>query len=181
MAYADSVPTADFARQVDDAINRQDLSSLTVLVETVRNSKNAKERFESAALVIISKINPDFDPSKVPEMNVQTPAGSWQSAGSDPASISDPVKRAQYETAVANARSYAAQYRVQTALCKHSIYLIQQAAISRSPNQNKEFNSAQLLYAIDSFISRNGRQVSEAEKIKKAFVKWIRIQQPNGG
>jgi hypothetical protein len=64
-------------------------------------------------------LDPDFDPSAVPEMRVQPPPtsdGRVLRPGADPASIEDPKARANYEQAIADNRARAERYRLQVHL-----------------------------------------------------------------
>jgi hypothetical protein len=81
----------------------------------VRRRLNA-EKFLSLWQRMRNEIDPNFDPEDRPLLNVPAPVGTGVTAGSDPATVADPAKRAKYQRAIQENRAKAKAYNLQAQL-----------------------------------------------------------------
>jgi hypothetical protein len=117
------------------------------------------EKFLSLWQRISNSIDPNFNFKDRALLNVPAPLGSGVSAGSDPASITNPEKRVEYEAALqANrekSRTYNFQQRLRTlaAVLEPHLkgYLV--AAFSMEPSGKRELQELLSQYQVDDVLS----------------------------
>lgn len=101
--------------------------------------------------VLDDSLDPNFDPSAVPEKLVQppeSPDGEILRPGASPDRIADPIARAEYEKAIEANRAKQRKYRIQLQLHRLDGQLGSQAesfvlsAYSSTPSDQKELSAA---------------------------------------
>lgn len=122
------------------------------------------EKFLSLWQRIKNGIDPTFNSKDRPLLNVPAPVGSGLTAGSDPANIVDPGKRAEYEAAIRANREKAQTYNLQQRLRALAPvfqshlkgYLV--AAYSKEPANNAELEALLSQYHVDESIKAEIRK-----------------------
>ncbi len=103
----------------------------------IKENSSSQVEYLNSILLAIQLVNlnrdPGFDFSKLPAANVLPPAGVMASSGADPKSITDPIKRQEYEAAIAANRAYAEVYEKQSKLNElYEKLLMQYSAVVKS-------------------------------------------------
>lgn len=95
-----------FCMQTADPVTTEDSTFKNNLVK-------AESHFEARYL---QDLDPKFDPSKFPMLNISPPAATGMPGGVDPSAIKDLALRQEYLTAIDQEAKYAEHYRYQMAL-----------------------------------------------------------------
>lgn len=165
----------EFVQKVGEAIAHDDSKAIKALVEKLLISKGAtvKQDCESATIALLAQIDPAFRPDKAPEINIQPPEGGIESAGTDPAGIKDPERRAKYQRAIADARAYATKYQTQKTLCEETIRLVERTMAPDDATLRTQSNDS-LSRAVESLFAREGNKVPNSSKVQNVLLSSIK-------
>ena len=115
-------------------------------------------------------LDPNFDPSDVPEKLVQpppSPDGEVLRPGADPARIADPQARGEYEKAIAANRAKNKNYRIQLQLHRLNEQLTAQAeTFIRNSYSSAIGDQKELSAAIDEVVKHPARKTQLAKLLK---------------
>ena len=115
-------------------------------------------------------LDPNFDPSDVPEKLVQpppSPDGEVLRPGADPARIADPQARGEYEKAIAANRAKNKNYRIQLQLQRLNQQLTPQAeTFIRNSYSSAIGDQKELSAAIDEVVKHPARKTQLAKLLK---------------
>ena len=124
--------------------------------------------------ILDQHLDPKFNPSDVPQKNIQPPSsnGTVLSPGVDPAKISDPQARANYEKAIADNRAKAESYRLQTQLRRLNESIPPKAEEfirnSYTSATSAEVDQEELKKAINEIIQKPERKAELSKHLKTA-------------
>lgn len=145
------------------AISNNDTQAIRQVLKTTTPDR---EHLDSLADTLLSSLDPNFNPSKSPEMSVQPPSG-WKSAGTDPNGIVDPKEREKYEESIKLLNDTLAKHATQRAIYETLVAVLDVRYANSNPNGSVAKTSQRDLILLKAYVSENSNTEAHWEIITK--------------